>query len=288
MSFVVAAWLCVATAASAGEPQRLTTDGVRKLAPVFADGGDAVLFAMHQEPTKVALFKLKLEDRSIEPLDTSLSAHQFDPDVSADGRYLCFVLTANSPQSVLVIRDRTAQTEARYTPREARGTVRNPRLDLHHGRVVFSVSDPGGQQIAAVDLNGQNFKLITQSVGTNGWPAVSPDGERIAFSSSRDGSLQIYVMDADGDNARRLTDDHERAMRASWSPDGARIAFSAAHDGNVDVYVMNADGADVRRITADPERDDFPVWHPDGKRLLVVSERDGDCDLYLVDVAEQK
>lgn len=261
---------------------------MRKLSPAFADGGESVLFAMHNEPTRVALFRLRLLDGHVEPVDTSLTEHQFDPSVSPDGRYLCFVLTSNSPQSVLVIRDRTAQTEARYIPREARATVRYPKFDPAGGRVVFSVSDPGGQQIAAVDLQGQNFRLLTQSVGTNGWPAVSPDGGRIAFSSSRAGTLQIYVMDADGDNVQQVTDGAERALRAAWSPDGRRIAFTATQAGNLDVCVMNADGSEVRRVTDHPERDDFPVWHPDGQRLLVVSERDGDCDLYLVDVDSQQ
>lgn len=268
----------------AEQPERLTHDGVRKLSPVFAEDGDAVLFAMHNEPTHVALFRLKLSDRSIEPVDTSISEHQFDPDITGDGRYLCFVLTSNSPQSVLVIRDQLSQSEAKYAPREARGTVRNPKFVPGGNRVVFTVSDPGGQQIAAVDLEGQNFKLLTQSTGTNGWPAVSPDGQQIAFTSSRDGNLQIYAMSADGDDVRQLTHGGQRNMRPNWSPDGAQIALTSSIDGNLEVCVMHSDGSNVRRVTTHPERDDFPVWHPDGRRLLVVSERDGDCDLYLYDV----
>lgn len=271
--FVVAATATLAGAVSAGEPQRLTHDGVRKLSPVFADGGGAVLFAMHSEPTKVALFRLKLADGSIEPVDPSISEHQLDPDITSDGRYLCFVLTSNSPQSVLVIRDELKQSEARYAPREARGTVRYPKFVPGGERVVFSVSDPGGQQIAAVDLQGQNFTLLTQSTGTNGWPAVSADGRQIAFTSSRDGNLQVYVMSADGSDVRQLTHGAERNMRPNWSPDGERIAYTSAIDGNLEVCVMPADGSDVRQITDHPDRDDFPVWHPDGRRLLVVSER---------------
>ena len=270
--------------ASAGEPERITRDGVRKLAPVFADSGETIYFSMHREPTRVALFRLRVADGTTEPVETTLTEHQFDPDVSADGRYLCFVLTAGSPQSVLVIRDRVEQKEARYTPREARGTVRNPKLDAKQGRVVFTVSDPGGQQIAAVGLDGQNFQLLTQSTGTNGWPAVSPDGGQIAFTSSRDGSLQLYVMSADGDDLQRLTEGPQRNMRAAWSPDGKQLAYVSSIDGDLELCVMRANGSEVRRITDRPGRDDFPAWHPDGRRLLFVSERDGDCDLYLTDV----
>jgi Tol biopolymer transport system component len=274
----------VAASGAAAEPQRVTHDGVRKLAPVFADGGETVYFSMHREPTRVALFRLCLADGMTEPVETTLTEHQFDPDVSGDGRYLCFVLTAGSPQSVLVIRDRVEQKEARYTPREARGTVRNPKLDVKHGRVVFTVSDPGGQQIAAVDLSGQNFKLLTQSTGTNGWPAVSPDGEQIAFTSSQGGSLQLYVMSPEGDRVHALTDGPQRNMRPAWSPDGTQLAYTSSIDGDLEVCVMQADGSNIRRLTDHPGRDDFPAWHPDGRRLLFVSERDGDCDLYMTDV----
>lgn len=267
----------------AAEPQRLTDDGALKLSPVFAAGGSEVLFATHAEPTRVALFRLRLADGSVQPVDSAISEHQFDPDVSADGRHLCFVLTANSPQSVLIIRDLEARTEFRYAPREARGTVRNPRFVPGQERIVFSLSDPGGQQIATVDLRGENLMLLTKSTGTNGWPAVSPDGRRIAFSSSRDGSLQIYVMSADGEDVRRITNEPQRCLRPAWSPDGGCLAFTSARDGNLDVYVVDADGANLRRITNHPDRDDFPVWHPDGRRLLMVCERDGNSDLYLVD-----
>jgi len=276
--------IAVTSLAAAAEPQRLTTDGVRKLSPVFADGGDSILFSMHREPTRVALFRFQISDGATDLVDASLTEHQFDADISADGRYLCFVLTANSPQSVLVIRDRVEQQEARYAPREARGTVRSPKLDLRHNRVVFTVSDPGGQQIASVDLHGQNFKLLTQTTGINGWPAVSPDGEQIAFTSSRDGTLQVYVMSAAAENIHPLTDGPQRNMRPAWSPDGTQLAYSSSIDGDLEICVMQADGSNVRRITQHVGRDDFPVWQPDGRRVLFVSERDGDCDLYLSDV----
>ena len=255
-----------------------------KLAPVFVEKGNVVIFAAHDEPNRVSLIRLRLSDGRQERVDPALTAHQLDADVSADGRYLCFVLTYTSPQSILVVRDLKEGTESRFIPQDPRGTVRSPKISPDQRRVVFTLSDPGGQQIAAVDLKGGNLKRLTESAGTNAWPAISPDGRQIAFSSSRDGSFHLYVMNADGGNLRQLTNHPLRDMHPSWSPDGKRIAFTSARDGNLEIYLVHADGTNLRRLTNHPDRDDFPVWHPDGKQLLIVSERAGDSDLYLMDV----
>jgi Tol biopolymer transport system component len=268
----------------AGEPQQLTHDGALKLSPAFAEKGEAVLFAVHDEPNRVTLMRLRMADGRQERVDPAITVHQFDAEVSSDGRYLCFVVTATSPQSILVIRDLKAGSEARFTPKDPRATARGPKILPNQERVVFTLSDAGGQQIAAVDMRGENLQRLTESAGTNAWPAVSPDGRQIAFGSSRDGSFQIYVMNADGKDVRKLTNEPLRSMRPSWSPDGKRLAFTSVRDGNLEIYVMEADGTNVRRVTHHPDRDDFPVWHPDGRRLLVVAERDGDSDLYLIEV----
>lgn len=268
----------------AAEPQRITHDGERKLAPVFLKKGTEIIFSVHDEPTRVSLMRMALNDGRRERVDSANPAHQFDADVTADGRFLCFVLTYTSPQSILVIRDLTDGTESRFIPQEARGTVRHPKISPDQRRVVFTLSDPGGQQIAAVEMKGVNLQRLTNSTGTNAWPAISPDSQQIAFASSRDGTFHLYVMNADGNAVRQLTDHALRDLRPAWCPDGKRIAFTSARDGNLEIYVINADGTNLRRLTNHPDRDDFPAWHPDGRRLLVVSERDGDSDLYLLDV----
>lgn len=268
---------------AAAEPQRLTHDGAFKLSPVFVKNGSEIIYSVHDEPTRVSLVKLTLADGKLERIDTANTAHQFDADVSADGRYLCFVLTYTSPQSILVIRDLKDGKESRFIPKDARATVRSPKISPELQRVIFTLSDNGGQQIASVDLQAANLKRLSDSVGINLWPAISPDSQQVAFSSSREGSLHLYVMNADGSDVRQLTDGVLRDTRPAWSPDGKRIAFSSARDGNLEIYTINADGTNLRRLTNHPERDDFPVWHPSGRQLLTVSTRDGDSDLFLMD-----
>lgn len=262
---------------------RLTTDGKLKFAPAFA-GRDEVVFAVHDVPNQVILKRLRLPAKVQEPVYPGMPEHQFDPAYSRDGRYHCFIQSAGSPQLVLIIRNRLDGKEARVVPQDARAVARAPSLAPDGARVVFHLSDSGGQQIASVDSLGRDLRRLTSAAGIYASPAVSPDGGRIAFASSRDGDFEIYVMEADGSRTRRLTQSPGLDLRPAWSPDGSRIAFTSNRDGFYAIYVMRDDGTGLRRVTAHPERQDYPAWHPDGRHLLLVSEHKGKCDLHLVPV----
>jgi Tol biopolymer transport system component len=273
--------------AAAMEAHRLTHDGQLKFAPSFAENGDAVLYAVHDIPNRVSLRRLNVSRQAIEVLESSSAAHLLDPTCSPDGRLVCFARSSTSPQLVLVVRDLAASKEATFTPEGERSTARTPRFTPDGQRIVFTLSAPGGQQIASVNIHAGDLQRLTQSPGTNCYPAVSPDGKKIAFSSSRDGEFEIYVMNADGNDVQRLTHSPRSDLRPAWSPDGTRIAFTSTRDGNHEIYLMRADGSHVRRITHEPQRDDYPTWHPDGQRLLTIAERAGQCDLYLLKLANE-
>ncbi len=254
------------------------------MAPTFVDG-DSVVFATHERPNLVALVQVSCRDGARERVLPKVVNHQFDPAFSADGRYLAYSRAGLSPQSELVIRDRREQRDVTFRPRDSRATVRYPSFAPDGSRVVFSVSDVGGQQVATVDRKGQGFTVLAPSGGISGWPAYSPDGKAIAFASSRDGDLELYVMDADGNHLRRLTRSPGRDVRPAWSPDGKRIAFTSSRDDDEEIYLIDADGSNPRNLTHHPGRDTDPAWHPDGRRIAFVSDRDGQSDLYLIEVA---
>lgn len=271
--------------AVAGEPVRVTRDGARKIAPTFIQGGAAIVYAAHERPNLVALVQVSFPGgaRRERVLPTVVN-HQFDPCFTADGHYLAYSRTATSPQSVLVIRDLREQRESVFQPRDSRATARYPSVSPDGSRVVFGLSDLGGQRIAAVDRSGQGLTILAASSGINGWPAFSPDGRRIAFASSRDGDLDLYAMDADGNHVTRLTRSPGRDIRPAWSPDGRRIAFTSARDGDEEIYLMDADGSIPRNLTHHAGRDTDPAWHPDGRRIAFVSDRDGQSEIYVIDV----
>ena len=250
---VILVALSAGTAASGAEPVRLTRDGTLKLGPVFIAGADQVAFASHEGPNLVSIVCLKLSDGSRQRLHPSVVNHQFDPAFSRNGRYHAYGRSSTSPQMVLVIEDTLAKKDSIYKPRESRATARNPSFAPDGARVVFSLSDLGGHQIASVNLQGQDLKYLTHASGMNAWPVYSPDGHKIAFGSSRSGDFEIYVMNPDGSDVVRLTQSPGFDARPVWSPDGKRIAFTSNRDGNYDIYVVNADGSNPVNATCAPQ-----------------------------------
>jgi len=246
--------------------KRLTSDGRQKMDPVFIRDGEDLIFTLFESPTQMSLMRLTLASGAVERLHPQATTSEFEAAFSPDGRYYAFVQSRANLNLKLVIRDTKLTKDAVFDPGGGFAGVRKPSI-ARDNRVIFSIPSATGQQIASVDIQGQDRKELTQS-GINNWPTFSPDGRLIAFGSSRDGNFDIYVMDAAGGNVCRLTQSPGLDIRPAWSPDGRRLAFTSNRDGQYEIYVMNADGSGQQRVTHHPERDDYAAWHPDGKRLV--------------------
>lgn len=273
--------VCLPATLAAAEPQALTRDGKLKFSPTFTPDQTAVLYSLHERPNLVSITRVDLATKKSRRLFPLLVGSQFDPSMSRDGRYLCFAQSAGNPQLVLTIKDLVDNKEYTFSPGNDRMGVRGCSIAPDGKRVYFSISQPGGQQIASVDMEGKNLVKATQAAGIHCAPAVSPDGRKIAFASSREGDLEIYVADIDGSDPTRITTSPGLDTHPAWSPDGNRLAFTSNRDGNYEIYLCNADGTDPVNLTRHPERDDFPSWRPDGGEIVCVSERDGKFDLYV-------
>ena len=67
-------------------------------------------------------------------------------------------------------------------------------------------------EIATANLDGSEYRRLTDEDGSDLAPAWSPDGSRIAFVSNRSGydskeskwSFDLYIMDADGSDVRSV------------------------------------------------------------------------------------
>jgi len=283
MRFLLAA-LLFSTVTTAAEPIRLTTDGRIKRDVTFVGEADnALVYSQLEKPTQLRLMKLSLNDRMILPVHPSETRSEFEPAVSADGRFLTFVQNRGNLSLALVIEDQKGPQSAEVPPGGGFSGMHSPAFSPDGARVFFSYPVEGRQKIFSVDLAGKNRQTIIDSVGVNNWPGISPDGRQIVFSSSRDDDFEIYVAQSDGSQPRRLTNSPRQDIRPRFSPDGKRIAFTSNRDGNYEIYAMAADGTNLVRVTDHPEQDDYAAWHPDGKHLVMVSERQGQFDIYLVD-----
>ena len=112
-----------------------------------------------------------------------------DPQISPDGKLVCYTLTTvdlqeNKSSAALWL----AATDGKIPPRP--------------------LTDPKGKR----DTHAR-------------W---SPDGKTLAFESTRSGTSQIWLVGVEGGEPRQLTSLSTGASNPTWSPDGKLIAFVSA------------------------------------------------------------
>ncbi len=153
-------------------------------------------------------------------------------------------------------------------------------------RIVFDSDRDGNPEIYAMYPDGSNPQRLTDSKGSDEFPAWSPDRKQIAFASDREGHLEIYVMNQDGSNPQRLTHTAGgQSVNPAWSPDGKKIAFESSREGHWEIYVINADGSNIRRLThtEGDKSSENPDWSPNGEWIAFDSNRDKKQDIYVMD-----
>ena len=170
----------------------------------------------------------------------SSGARAADPDVTADGRRLAFVIQHA---------DRRELATAPYTPGSALAPVAlvsapdvhfaSPRWSPDGASIVAERRIRGGDaEIVVVDAASGNAVSVARS-GRNATPAWSRDGSTIYFSASHAGRpFQIYSVPARGGEVRRLEGTGSGAQFPAVSPDGRTLAFVGYTSDGYDLFSM--------------------------------------------------
>lgn len=158
----------------------------------------------------------------------------------------------------------------------------------------YGVADMSAIEIGLLDIDGSDFRRLTDNDLIDALPLWSPDGTEILFTSNRgDGEkLDLFVMNTDGQVVRQLTqtpDVHE------GDPDwvGNTIVYTRNADDEAvqSIWTMAPDGSNARQVTFPPakgesslafEYGDFdPGLSPDGRQ--VAFERLVDDEFFFID-----
>ncbi len=110
------------------------------------------------------------------------------------------------------------------------------------------------------------FTQLTENLGEELYPSLSPDGKSFVYQSRASGKWGIYLRVVGADNPIALSKNSALDdTHPAFSPGGEQVAFRSERDGG-GIFVMGLDGENVRRLTNFGYN---PSWSPDGKEVVV-------------------
>jgi predicted RNase H-related nuclease YkuK (DUF458 family) len=141
---------------------------------------------------------------------------------------------------------------------------------------------PGSDADIAVVRNGGRGPLepLVATEFTEGFPALSPDGQWVAFTSDRTGRSEVYVLPLRGDRDQFQVS-IEGGIEPAWAPDGRTIYYRSLGQG--EPHLVAADLRINPSMVITARRSLFPVADiiganphanydvsPDGKTFVMV------------------
>ncbi len=148
----------------------------------------------------------------------------------------------------------------------------------------------GRRPVAAVAWQDAVVTKLTDRLGAEVFPSLSPDGAFVVYEGRGPGTSDLFLQRVGTKSAACLTaGSGAENTQPAFAPDGKRIAFRRSLHGGGGIFVMSATGDAVRQVTTFGFN---PAWSPDGTRI-VCSENavDGSTRtsypsrLFVVDVA---
>jgi TolB protein len=142
----------------------------------------------------------------------------------------------------------------------------------------------GTAQIYVADLDGRNFRRISNSRAVEVEPKINPKSPgTMAFSSGRSGPEQIYQGNTDGGDVQQLTDGTGEASNPSWNPDGVHLLYAWTRgyaQGAFNIFLMDTASRHYDQLTSGAGRNENPSWAPDGRHLCFMSTRTGSAQIW--------
>ena len=201
--------------------------------------------------------------------DTIAAMLDHDPDWSA--------LPADAPEPIRRVLRRCLERDLRRRLRDIGDVCADldepiaPRPDSSGTAATKSVS----------------FQRLTDLVGVNQSPALSPDGRMVAFVAPMDGRRQIWIRMLSGGAPLRVTHDESDHESPRWTADGSSILYYVGPDATGELghlWEVSALGGQPRPLVSssggcDSSRDGrrLVTFQPSGDRVefVAMSRDDG-------------
>ncbi len=207
----------------------------------------------------------------------------YDPTVSADGRYIVFVSNRAGSHNLWRM-DPDGGNVIRLTSGEGEFM---PRCHPDGKRVVFMAQGRKDLLISEVPIDGGEMVRLTEEDNLSWWTLdVSPDGERLAYLTWEEAGRRwlLEILDLETREAplrSGIPFQMEAAVR--WSPDGGSIHYLQTDRGVGNIWSRPPEGGQPRRLTGfDAQEIGTFAWSPDGTRLA-MTRRTATHDIVLLE-----
>jgi len=247
------------------------------------------------------LWKQELGSDTAEQL-TSGPGYDYQPDCSADGRWVVF---ATYNKDAIELWSLDLQTRKTHQLTRAGAINLEPRFSPDGKRLAFvSTAYHGHFHIFVADFENGDIKNVQRLTGETRSelprfyysqfdleinPTWSPDGSEILFVSNRGhvyGTGGFWRMNAvPGAEAREIHyEETSWKARPEFSPDGKRIVYASYLGGQWhQLWLMPSQGGDGLPISYGDFDNTNPRWSPDGRKIAFISNRGGNTSLWIQD-----
>jgi Tol biopolymer transport system component len=176
-----------------GEVRRLTRNDSHDWEPAWSPDGSQIAFVSNRDES--AEIYVMDADGSNQRRLTDNQTDEWGPAWSPDGTQIAFMSDHNDPDPI------------------------GCRPDCNYDIFVLQVHE-------ALQRPESGWRQATDHVGSDLYPAWSPDGSRLAFYSNRDGDAEIYTLSVvdslragRGIDIRQLTDNEFDDSSPAWKPE---------------------------------------------------------------------
>jgi serine/threonine protein kinase len=268
---------------SGGEPVMICQDGTTNWNPVWSPDGKYLYFASDRAGS-MGFWRTPLdgEGRPTSGPEAVVTPAKYSSHLtfSRDGKRMLFVASDNKANIRGLKVDPTTLRPIGEPFWITTGDrqISRPHLSPDGSRFVFRYPRLTQDDIATVDVNGENLRDVTDDPAFDRYPRWSPDGKQIAFTSDRGGTYEIHIANSDGTGVRRVTSDSGPggASFPLWSPDGNRLVYNEqTHILEIDLTQPQAGPAAAMPPYHDPKvRFVAWDWSADGDKLAATFSGD--------------
>jgi len=153
---------------------------------------------------------------------------------------------------------------------------------IFESRILYISTEGGGKNVAIMDYDGGNRRLITKGRELNLFP-VFADSITMLWTSYLKGKPDIYSGSiSDGKNRVFVASRGIQVSPAVSAIDGS-VAFASSKGGSLDIYTCAYDRTGIRQLTVGGGVETAPCWSPNGYQIAYTSDRPGNPNIYIMD-----